>query len=52
MNDLIGALLDGDQEQAAAEAEKLLSENYKKEAVVKDGIEAAMKKLDAKCTAV
>jgi dimethylamine corrinoid protein len=51
MNDLISALLDGDQEQAVAEAEKLLSENYKREVVVKDGIEAAMKRLDAKCTA-
>jgi len=51
MNDLIDALLDGDQEQAVTEAEKLLKENHKREILVKDGIEEAMKRLDAKCTA-
>ncbi len=51
MNDLIDALLDGDQEQAVTEAEKLLKVNHKREILVKDGIEEAMKRLDAKCTA-
>lgn len=51
MDSLIGALLDGDQGKAIIESKKLLVEGYKREVIVKDGIEAAMKKLDAKCTA-
>ncbi len=51
MNNLIFALLDGDQEQAVLESRRLLKENHEREVIVKNGIEAAMKNLDEKCTA-
>jgi dimethylamine corrinoid protein len=48
---LISVLLDGDQDQAVAEAQKLLKAGFTLEDIISDGIEASMRQLDAKCTA-
>jgi dimethylamine corrinoid protein len=49
MEKLITLLLDGDQEKAIIEANKL-NEGHNLDLIVKDGIEEAMKQLDARCT--
>ncbi len=43
-------LLDGDQAEAVVEAKKLCAAGVDKQKIVTNGIEEAMKKLDAKCT--
>jgi dimethylamine corrinoid protein len=50
MDPLVKALLDGDQNQAIAEAGRLRDTGIKRERIVTEGIEAAMEQLDAKCT--
>lgn len=47
---LIHALLDGNQSAAVAEAANLNVAGIEKERIITDGIEAAMVKLDRKCT--
>jgi dimethylamine corrinoid protein len=51
VDQLISVLLDGDQDQAVAEAKKLLKASFTLEDIINDGIEASMRQLDAKCTA-
>ena len=50
MNELIKALYDGDQVQAVAMAKELRKEGVPSEQIVREGIEEAMGRLDAKCT--
>ncbi len=50
MEKLILLLLDGNQEQAIIEAKRKLETGYSLDMIVRDGIEEAMKRLDAKCT--
>lgn len=50
MEKLIALLLDGNQEEAIIEANRKLKTGYSFDMIVKDGIEEAMKRLDAKCT--
>ncbi len=50
MEKLIALLLDGNQEEAIIEANRKLKTGYSLDMIVKDGIEEAMKRLDAKCT--
>jgi len=50
MNVLVTALLDGDHAGAVAEARRLRDSGIGCESIVTEGIEAAMARLDAKCT--
>jgi methanogenic corrinoid protein MtbC1 len=50
MNKLVNALLDGDQVQAVNRARELLESGVGLQEIVTDGVEAAMVRLDAKCT--
>lgn len=50
MDLLIKALLDGDQDQAIFEVNKLLDAGISKQIIITDGVEKAMEQLDAKCT--
>ena len=50
MDLLVKVLLDGDQAQAVAEAEKLRDAGVGYERIITEGVEAAMTQLDAKCT--
>ncbi len=50
MDLLVKVLLDGDQAQAIAEAEKLRDAGVGYERIITEGVEAAMTQLDAKCT--
>lgn len=50
MDLLVGALLDGDQAGALAEARKLRDSGVECERIVTEGVEAAMTRLDNKCT--
>jgi dimethylamine corrinoid protein len=50
MEELVKALLDGDQLQAVAEAKRLRDTGVEHERIVTDGIETAMEQLDGKCT--
>jgi len=50
MDALVKALLDGDQIEAIAEARKLHDAGVEHERIVTQGIEAAMERLDTKCT--
>ncbi|MGD9224057.1 MAG: cobalamin-dependent protein [Desulfobacteraceae bacterium] len=50
MNTLVKALLDGDQAGALAEARSLRDGGVERERIVTQGVEAAMARLDAKCT--
>jgi methanogenic corrinoid protein MtbC1 len=47
---LIAALLDGNREGAVAEAKRLLAGGVSEKEIIVDGLQAAMAKLDAKCT--
>ncbi len=49
-DELIKALIDGDQDAASAEAKKLLDAGVGCEQVITEGVEAVMAQLDAKCT--
>jgi methylmalonyl-CoA mutase cobalamin-binding domain/chain len=48
--DLIAALLDGDQALAISKTEQLRAQGHSREQIVTEGIEATMAQLDAKCT--
>lgn len=50
MDQLIDALLEGDQTRAVAEATRLRNEGIDNEQIIIDGIESVMVRLDAKCT--
>ncbi|AFM25313.1 cobalamin B12-binding domain-containing protein [Desulfomonile tiedjei] len=50
MDQLVKALLDGDQVQAIAEARRLRGTGVEDERIVTEGMEAAMQQLDGKCT--
>jgi methanogenic corrinoid protein MtbC1 len=50
MNSLVKALLDGDQTRALAEVRNLRDGGVESERIVTKGVEAAMARLDAKCT--
>ncbi|HEY3418926.1 MAG TPA: cobalamin-dependent protein [Methanomassiliicoccales archaeon] len=47
---LVDALVQGDREGSVQAATRLLQEGVPAETLVRDGIEAAMSKMDAKCT--
>jgi 5-methyltetrahydrofolate--homocysteine methyltransferase len=47
---LVGHLLDGDQANAVAEARGLIETGVSRNTIIKNGIEEAMARLDAKCT--
>jgi dimethylamine corrinoid protein len=51
MKVLINALLDGDQAVALEETKRLLENGEGRERIISDGVEAAMTRLDNKCTA-
>ncbi len=50
LNLLIEYLVDGDRKRALTEVKKLLDEHIKREKIVTDGVEIAMKRLETKCT--
>ncbi len=50
MDILIATLLEGDQAGALEEVRKLLAAGEGRQRIITDGVEAAMKRLDAKCT--
>jgi dimethylamine corrinoid protein len=50
MDELVKALLDGDQAGALAEARNLRDGGVERERIVTEGVEKAMAQLDAKCT--
>jgi methanogenic corrinoid protein MtbC1 len=50
MDTLVKALLDGDQAGALAEVETLRDGGVEREHIITHGVEAAMARLDAKCT--
>jgi methylmalonyl-CoA mutase cobalamin-binding domain/chain len=50
IDQLLEALLDGDQTGAVAETRKLLGDGVGHEQIVTEGVEAAMTQLEAKCT--
>lgn len=50
MNLLVAAVIEGDQARAAEETRNLLARGILPDAIITDGIEAAMAQLDAKCT--
>ncbi|MCB2188719.1 MAG: cobalamin-dependent protein [Deltaproteobacteria bacterium] len=50
MEQLVAALLDGDQAGAAAEARRLRQSGAGRQDIILGGIETAMARLDAKCT--
>jgi methanogenic corrinoid protein MtbC1 len=50
IEDLINALLDGDQTLAVSQAAALRDAGMDPDAIITDGVEAAMVRLDAKCT--
>ncbi len=50
MDALITALLDGDQTMALAETRRLIAAGLNHQRIITDGVEAAMERLDAKCT--
>jgi dimethylamine corrinoid protein len=50
MNFLVEYLVDGDREQALIEVKKLLDAGVEREKIITDGVEAAMKRLESRCT--
>jgi dimethylamine corrinoid protein len=50
MDPLIEALVEGDRTRAVSEAENLIRSGVERERIVTDGLEAAMKRLESKCT--
>ncbi|MBP1468386.1 cobalamin-dependent protein [Candidatus Chloroploca sp. M-50] len=50
MQKLVQALIDGDQATAVAQTHQLQAAGLAREAIITDGIEAAMTQLDARCT--
>lgn len=50
LESLVQALLDGDEELALAELERLRRDKVSPRRIVTDGVEEAMARLDAKCT--
>ncbi len=50
MNQLVASLLDGDHAAALAEARRLRASGLAAEQIVTEGLEAAMRRLDDKCT--
>ena len=50
LDQLIGALLEGDQARAVAEAARLRNAGIDHERIITEGVETAMERLDTKCT--
>ena len=50
MDLLIDALIEGDSSRSVSEADRLMKAGVERERIITDGLEAAMKRLESKCT--